>query len=203
MSTRTAGFWAVAFTLLLSAGCNNRDLRPLVPCTVSGVSESVKATSFDKVDLLFVIDNSESMTEEQAALRAEIPNLVRSLVTGDRDRDGTPDFPPVKSLQVGVVTTDMGTGPYMPGTSCPAFVPGDDGLLQTVPRDPPAGLSCMASYPPFQTFDQGGAETPNEFADAVACVASVGATLVTREKTTCIARRCSRRSPRTPPRCAS
>ena len=40
-----------------------------------------------KGDILFVIDNSGSMREEQAALVREIPKLIRILTSGDRDGD--------------------------------------------------------------------------------------------------------------------
>src|SRR5689334_22770944 len=62
------------------------------------------------VDVLFVIDDSGSMSEEQAALAAQFPRMVRILATGDVDEDGTPDFQPVTDLHVGVVTTNLGTG---------------------------------------------------------------------------------------------
>ena len=43
----------------------------------------------DKVDLLFVVDNSGSMREEQASLRAQFPRLVDVLTSGDA-ANGTP-----------------------------------------------------------------------------------------------------------------
>lgn len=81
----------------------------------------------DKVDLLLVIDNSGSTTEEQASLKAELPALVRALAEG-RSPDGT-TFSPVEDLRVGVVTSDMGTGGFaIPTCGEPNF--GDDGILQ-------------------------------------------------------------------------
>ena len=38
-----------------------------------------------KVDLLFVVDNSGSMSEEQRALAEQFPVMVRMLATGDLD----------------------------------------------------------------------------------------------------------------------
>ena len=48
----------------------------------------------DQLDLLFVVDNSNSMGEEQAAFTRELPDLVRSLTRGDIDLDGDRDFLP-------------------------------------------------------------------------------------------------------------
>ena len=45
----------------------------------------VKELSEVPLDLLFVVDNSASMHQEQAALRREFPRLVEVLTTGDRD----------------------------------------------------------------------------------------------------------------------
>jgi hypothetical protein len=122
------------------------------------------------VDLLLVIDNSNSMTEEQASLAAEIPRLVDTLVNPpDRDRDGEPDWLPVTDLHVGVVTSDMGTGGHrVPTCTEPTF--GDDGVLRTSGRTDMPG--CMATYPPFLSFS--GGEDVSSFARDVTCVANMG-----------------------------
>ena len=78
---------AVALALPLG-GCLERKLKPLNPCLVSGVVAEIAVTNIDKIDLLFMVDNSGSMREEQAALQTQFPNLIRVLTTGDRDGDG-------------------------------------------------------------------------------------------------------------------
>ena len=111
--------WA-ALSALGLVGCPNQELAPLEPCTVSGVSLSVPQDGVDKVDLLFVIDNSASMAEEQQNLKAQLPRMVRVLTLGDREADAkSPSLPhaerffsPVKSLHLGVVSTDLGAGGY-------------------------------------------------------------------------------------------
>src|SRR4051812_47734953 len=99
--------WLIPAALALTAGCPNEDLAVIEPCTVSGVSEEITAAGVDKVDLLFVIDNSGSMKEEQAKLAEQLPKLVRILASGDFG-DGRPKFTPVSSLHLGVVSTNMG-----------------------------------------------------------------------------------------------
>src|SRR5690348_2498849 len=116
--------------LLALGGCLDRDVKPLVPCTLTGLSQRVSIDRIENVDLLFVVDNSGSMSEEQASLANQIPRLVNVLASGDADADGTPDFPAVPSLHVGVISTDMGTGGYrVPTCDEPNF--GDDGILAT------------------------------------------------------------------------
>lgn len=163
---------AVTSTGALATGCLERDLKPLRPCTVSGVVRQVQVTNVDKVDLLFMVDNSNSMTEEQTSLATEFPRMVRILASGDRDGNGTEDFPAVKDLQIGVVTSDMGTGGFVVPTCVePNF--GDDGILRT--RGNSMDPTCMATYPRFAQFRpaMAGAD-PDAFARDVSCVARVG-----------------------------
>ena len=165
---RTVPALVLISVLGLSAGCLDRDLRPLNPCTQSGVVENVRVTSVDKVDLLFMVDNSLSMTEEQVSLADQFPRLVRILASGDIDNDGNEDFPPVRDLQVGVISSDMGIGGNRE-LSCrePNF--GDDGVLQT--DGDTASPGCVAMYPKFLRFQPASGGSPDDFARDVSCVA--------------------------------
>jgi hypothetical protein len=110
---------ALAFGL---AGCPQQELAPIAPCTVSLVSVDAKQSGTDQVDLLFVIDNSGSMAEEQVKLNAQLPRLVQVLTTGDYDgmpnADGQLDFRPVGSLRLGVVSVDLGSNGVIGVRSC-------------------------------------------------------------------------------------
>jgi len=94
---------------MVHAGCLNRELKPLTPCTTSGVVENVKVESVDKVDLAFIVDGSASMADEIKLLGVQLPRLVQILASGDVDNDGVQEFPPVKDMHLGVITVDMGT----------------------------------------------------------------------------------------------
>jgi hypothetical protein len=127
----------------------------------------------DQLDLLFMVDNSNSMSEEQTSLTAELPRLVRALASGDSDGDGTPDFAPIASLHVGVVTSDMGVGGFMvPTCNTGTFgaLLGDDGVLLTRGRTSIPG--CMATYPAVFSFMSG--DSADAFASEVACVVTAG-----------------------------
>ena len=67
-----------------TAGCLDRELKPLNPCLVSGSTKQISVTNVDKVDLLFVVDDSPSMREEQGAIKEQIPRMITTLVTGMR-----------------------------------------------------------------------------------------------------------------------
>jgi len=123
------------------------------------------------VDLLLLVDNSNSMTEEQESLAAELPALVRSLIEPpDSDGDGEPDWLPIADLRIGVITTDMGTGGFAVPT-CARSDFGDDGVLRTEGRTDLLG--CMATYPSFLTFEP-AIDDPTDYASDVACVATTG-----------------------------
>lgn len=88
-----------------------------------------------QVDLLFVVDDSGSMAEEQYLLSRTLPILYENLqlVAGD-----LPD------VHVGVVSTDVGTGPY-PITYCQDPTPG---WLLAPPEAGLAGKPYMIDAPP-------------------------------------------------------
>jgi hypothetical protein len=97
---------------------------------------------------------------------------VRQLVEPpDRDGDGALDWLPITDLQVGVITTDLGTGGFAVPT-CSDAARGDDGVLRTVAR--PERPDCAPSYPSFLRYQPGGAVTPEALAFDLACVAEVG-----------------------------
>ena len=131
------------------------------------------ASSERKVDLLFVIDNSGSMGEEQQALAAQLPRIVRALATGDLEDGGSrADFERVTSLHLGVVSTDMGTdGAYSLNGQCEGK--GDDGILLDEPAASAACKQAVAAgnYLSYTAGDDGSAE---DSAAVLACTATLG-----------------------------
>ncbi len=121
------------------------------------------------VDLLFMIDNSGSMREEQENLIRELPRMVQALTTGDRDDDGMVDFAPVRSLHIGFITSDMGSGNQTDVRTCAPGL-GHDGLLR---RTSASEAPCMPTYP-SGTFAFNPSDDVTGFIDTVSCVASVG-----------------------------
>jgi len=125
------------------------------------------------VDILLVIENAGGVSEEIAALQAEIPRLMTILATGDFDQDGVStgpeDFAPVASVQLGVVTTDMGSGSYVVPT-CRRSAFGDDGVLRS--RSGPIGDGCER-FPRFVFFEGGGPPSEEQMRE-MTCLAGVG-----------------------------
>ncbi|MFK7984589.1 MAG: hypothetical protein AB8I08_01075 [Sandaracinaceae bacterium] len=159
----------------LATGCLERQGRPVAPCTNVTIGQAIQVNNVDKVDLLFMVDNSNSMTEEQASLAIEFPRMINILASGDFDQDGSldgeDDFEPVRDLNVGVITSDMGTGGHTVPT-CARSDFGDDGVLRTQGRTDISG--CMATYPMFLNFRPADGGSATDFASDVACVANTG-----------------------------
>jgi hypothetical protein len=157
--------------MALASGCLERELKPLNPCLVSGVSRKVAVNNVDKVDLLFMIDNSNSMAQEQVSLKAQFPKLIQVLTTGERMPGDPNPFPPVKDLHVGVVSSDMGIPGvnFGAGTGCSPDG-GDDGKLQHAPH----GAGCDASYPTFLAYSAMMGTSQTKFANDFQCIAQLG-----------------------------
>ncbi|MEM1418477.1 MAG: hypothetical protein AAGH15_26520 [Myxococcota bacterium] len=122
----------------------------------------------DSLDLLFVVDASAPMEDEQNGLAATLPRLVRSLLTGRR-ADGTL-FGAVRSLHVGVVTADLGAGGHAMPTCEGRF--GDDAQLRTTSRTGAAG--CDARYPSFLAVEGPSAADADALAADLSCVLRAG-----------------------------
>ena len=151
---RNRRYWMLAAALAgasFSFACLQRELVEVPPAVQSGVSITIEQSTSDQVDLLVMVDNSNSMREEQTNLTANMPTLIEQLTTPpDENGDGAPDWQPVSSLHIGVISSDMGTSGY-PVTTCDNAERGDDGVLQNLPSATVIG--CDPTYPKFLTFD--------------------------------------------------
>lgn len=81
---------------LASVGCNNYPLNLLTAIPYTEITDSLAQKDNKAVDILFVIDNSGSMKEEQEKLKANFSAFINALVNED-----------VGNYQIGIITTDM------------------------------------------------------------------------------------------------
>ena len=130
-------------------------LFPAVQCPTGTVPRMVELTSAVKLDLLFMIDNSGSMEEEQANLAYNFPRLIDQLKNLP---NGFPD------LHLGVVSSDMGEGGSWDRV-------GDGGVLQVRPN---CGLDPVSyHYLSAQAGNTGG-NFKGDIASVFACLAKLG-----------------------------
>jgi len=97
---------------------NRNDNTNHAPPTFS-FSQTMHDSDRPAVDLLFVLDNSDTMANEQQTLSDQFPVMIERIT---KAMGGMPD------LHVGVVTTDLGAGSYTDLGGC-RQVGGDQGIL--------------------------------------------------------------------------
>jgi hypothetical protein len=163
---------AKRFTILTLAGtvaltgCMDRPLAVIeVRPEIQGEVEfPVEANR--NLDILFVIDDSRSMGNEQDSLATNFERLIAEIQSIEH---GLPD------LHIGVVSTDLGIGPYtLPGDGCTAT--GKMGLLQ---NSPPEGETCPVPADRFirDIADKEGQRLRNyesTLAETFSCIARLG-----------------------------
>ena len=103
-------------------GCLDRPVAETKPATTDAFVDQAVQGGIDKIDLLFMVDNSASMADKQEILRDAVPVLVTRLTspicvdpathvpTGGTSpcAVGQPEFDAVKDIHVGIVTSSLG-----------------------------------------------------------------------------------------------
>jgi hypothetical protein len=125
---RLCGFAATSILLVLTLACINRPMKNANPVPIIVTEFSMPQSAERDVDILFVIDNSGSMKDEQENLRLNFSALMESL---RKIRAGLPN------IHVGVASTDLGTGMF-DVSYC--NLGGDAGNLLTGSCDNPTGV---------------------------------------------------------------
>src|SRR5580704_1005098 len=127
---------------IAAGGCLDRNVVSHDPSVNTIVSKTVTNQSIDKVDLLFMIDNSVSMGDKQSLLALAVPNMIQRLVepncinamTGvadpgkiDTSGDGMgcpngdkDEFSPVHDMHIGILSSSLGS---RGGDVCPDNTP--------------------------------------------------------------------------------
>jgi hypothetical protein len=150
----------------LLAGCPDRTISKVTPVQTGAVTKAIPVSA--DVDILFVIDNSNSTADKQALFAANFPRFVQAL---DAFPSGRPN------LHIGVVSTSVGTGSMQDfGPACATRLPMDDGLLQNTPRT----AGCPAPTGRFIVDIKSGAGRNQNYTgtldQALPCIATLGTT---------------------------
>jgi hypothetical protein len=149
--------FAVGAAAALLSGCPDREVTEVPPVATSEEQLIFPAEPRKKVDMLFVIDDSKSMAEEQDRLTAAFEEMLRPL---QELPAGAP------SLHIGVISTDVGAPNVCTGNG------GKRGELQR-----PSACTQMHEAFLSQETDAGGVEHQNFDGDidvAFKCMASLG-----------------------------
>jgi hypothetical protein len=169
----------VVIVVVLSAGCEGRaglrvsfpdggtasppaDADAAVPARQCPEGTEPRTVPLDrpiKLDLLFMIDTSLSMEEEQGNLARNFPRLVEEL---GKLPAGFPD------LHLGVVSSDLGAGSALRSGTCTTTL-GDRGVLQVRP-----GCGVDPATQRYLISNADGNNFNGDLADVFACLANVG-----------------------------
>jgi hypothetical protein len=150
--------------LLVLSACPDRPVSAIQPHQSGTDTQQIPLSVNRKVDILFVIDNSISMRDEQASLVANFDAFMTKL---ENIEGGLP------SVHIGVVSSDVGVGGGTLGGNCTGQ--GDDGKLQNTPRGactPPSGFFISD-----EIAEDGVTRVKNysgTLEDTFACIAELG-----------------------------
>ncbi|MCK9460059.1 MAG: hypothetical protein M0R80_10505 [Proteobacteria bacterium] len=139
LDSRTKGTWTRIFGLALCAvlaGCGMKTMPWLDDAVDGGDTDTTTDTGPSSLDLLLVIDDSQSMNQEQAELATDLFAFVGSLA----NPLPTSSYDAIDDIRVAVVTSNLGfssngvnndaSWPWTVPPECQAF--GDYGRFQTI-----------------------------------------------------------------------
>jgi hypothetical protein len=151
-------------SVALAAGCADREVAKVDPQGPKEQFKDIPVQLNRDIDILFVIDDSGSMKEEQVSLAANFSGFIEVL----EDIEGG-----LPNVHIGVVSTDVGTGTDIPG----CVGNGKNGVLQST-RGPQAPAGCE---PPQGTYiediEAGNGRINNyngTLAETFSCIAQLG-----------------------------
>ncbi len=117
------GVASLGIAASLTAGCLQRPVQKQEPKTNNVYVDQIRQTAVDKIDLLFMIDNSISMADKQAILADAVPVLVNRLISPvcvDAEGNslgasvdgacaqGEPEFNAIRDIHIGIVSSSLG-----------------------------------------------------------------------------------------------
>ncbi len=121
-----AGLTAVVGISALATGCLDWPVSPASPNTTNVFVDQIRQQGVDKIDMLFMIDNSISMADKQAILADAVPKLAQRLVTPicvdstsklpitppandpNCPAGSEPEFKPIQDIHIGVISSSLG-----------------------------------------------------------------------------------------------
>ncbi len=160
--------------MIFVTGCLSRPLTETSPQTSNVYVDQIKQNGVNKIDLLFMVDNSTSMADKQEILQGAVPVLVKRLTspicvddkgapTGESSvagkcNKGRAEFDAVADIHVGIVTSSLGAHG---GTgNCTAtgsgFTPNDNAHLLGTVRPTGSNADPKLTFDASKTWNNAG-----------------------------------------------
>jgi hypothetical protein len=174
---RVIGPIVVVLPIILA--CPTRPIETPRPKDVQQTNKYFPQSLEKDIDILFIIDNSNSMEQEQVNLATNFPKMIEALRSPKLGGAGcTPTNKQacrIPNVHIGAITSDLGAGTYsLPSCEVQG---GDGGRLQNTARKP----GCPAPKDKYVSYNEGVSNVPSSNPDAVAqvkegfqCIAEFG-----------------------------
>lgn len=161
-----------ATAFILVGGCFDAPVASPKTTVTQVVPINVPQTKENKVDVLFMVDNSPSMDAMQSQLRAHFKDFLQ--VFQDLATKGI-----YADLHIGVITSDYGAGRGAQNSGCDPSPGGQRGLLQALGAAAQPGCQAPAGSPYISYAFGPSGPTSNlpagqDLATTFTCMASVG-----------------------------
>lgn len=151
--------------LAVLGGCPDRTVAELSPTPEKVETKDIPINIERDIDILFVIDKSPTMADEQAGLTANFPRFMQLL---SQVEGGLP------SVHIGVISQDIGAGGLTVGGNCSGV--GDDGKLLATPRIPGCTPPTGNFISDLEDGSSGGRikNYTGSLEDTFSCIATLG-----------------------------
>ncbi len=125
-TVRARGAIAAVFALA-AAGCQNYNFNPVGHCLVQPGSQSFTLSNLSTADVLFVVDDSNSMAGKQARLASAFDDFVQNLTSTNQAR-AAQGLVPI-DFHIATTTTSVFYNPQTTNQTCQAGCAGANGKL--------------------------------------------------------------------------
>jgi hypothetical protein len=160
---RAARWAALAAALPALWACNSRRLAEPTPAPEQVFNDLFQQAVNRNIDIVFMVDDSSSMTDVQNKLIAQFPvfmNVLKNLPGG------------LPNVHIGVVSSSMGAGGEQGIEHCPPG--GDQGVFHTAPLGPTCGAGMLNAGQHFIINNNGMANYTGDISDVFTCIALLG-----------------------------
>ena len=168
----------------ISAGCLDRPVAPATPKTYARVTDRVRQNAVDKIDLLFMLDNSISMADKQLVLAKAVPDLVSRLVDptcvkledgeeipvpktseGECPEGAQREFEAVKDIHIAVISSSIGANGANQCRPGQGYDPTMEDMGHLLSRGPNGTTIATYQDKGFLQWDPAGEKNPPGEAD--------------------------------------
>jgi hypothetical protein len=159
-----AARWAVLAAAIPAVwACNARRLVAPTPAPEVQINDLFQQDVNRNIDIVFMVDDSSSMTDVQKKLIAQFPvfmNVLKNLPGG------------LPNVHIGVVSSSMGAGGQQGIDHCPPG--GDQGMFHVSPLGPTCPQGMLNAGQSFIINVNGMANYTGDIADVFTCIAALG-----------------------------